>query len=72
MANPDKNRLFAEALKQKLPNIVTQAMDLNGYPAIIVKKEGIKHLALTLKDNSEYEFNVLDRKSTRLNSSHRL
>ena len=59
LGTQEQNRAFAENLKQKFPNVVIEALDLKGYPAVVIKKEGIKSLASALKNNPEYDFNVL-------------
>jgi NADH-quinone oxidoreductase subunit C len=49
----------AERLKQRFPNIVTQTLDLRGIPAVVVKKEGLKDLMLVLKNDPQFDFNIL-------------
>ncbi|MGH7197828.1 MAG: NADH-quinone oxidoreductase subunit C [Candidatus Omnitrophota bacterium] len=50
---------LAERLKQKFPNIVLDAFDMRGIPAAVVRKEGIKSLAASVKTDPEFQFNVL-------------
>jgi len=50
---------LAEDLKQKFPNIVLEAFDLRGIPAAVVRKEGIKGLAASVKTDPEFQLNVL-------------
>jgi NADH-quinone oxidoreductase subunit C len=50
---------LAERLKQKFPNIVLDAFDMRGIPAAVVRKEGIRSLAASVKTDPEFQFNVL-------------
>jgi NADH-quinone oxidoreductase subunit C len=50
---------LSQRLKDKFPNIVIEAGDVSGIPAVVVKKEGIKSLAMALKTDPEFQFTLL-------------
>lgn len=54
-----ENKSLAEAIKHKFPNIVIETLDLKGTPCVVIKKEGIRGLAASLKNDAEFQFNVL-------------
>ena len=50
---------LAEQVKNKFPNIVTEALIDKGDEVIRVKREGIKDLFLHLKNDPDFAFNML-------------
>ena len=50
---------LAETIKLKFPNLVEAALSENGDESIIVKKEGVKAICAGLKNDPEFEFNML-------------
>ena len=50
---------LSESLKVKFPNVVLEAVENHGHQMIVVKKEGIKNIAATLKNDSAFGFNML-------------
>ena len=54
-----ENSGLAKRIKSKFPNVVTEALSLNGDPAVVVKKEGIRALAASLKMDPDFQFNIL-------------
>ena len=50
---------ISEQIKTKFPNLVLDALENKGYPVIVIKKEGIKNIAATLKNDPAFDFNVL-------------
>ena len=50
---------LAEQIKSKFPNLVLEAVENRGDQAIVIKKEGIKNIAATLKNDPAFDFNVL-------------
>ncbi len=50
---------LAEQLKQRFPNFVLEAAENRGDQVIVIKKEGIKAIAVALKNDLESPFNVL-------------
>ena len=47
------------AIRSKFPNLVLEAVENHGDPMIVVKKEGIKNIAATLKSDPAFGFNML-------------
>ena len=52
------NSLF-EQIKNKFPNLVLEAVENRGDQVVVVKKEGIKNISSTLKNDSAFGFNML-------------
>jgi NADH-quinone oxidoreductase subunit C len=50
---------LGELIKQKFPNLVIDATFSHGDPTIIVKKDSIKALGTALKNDPEFQFNML-------------
>ena len=50
---------LAEQIKLKFPNLVLYALDNKGDQMIIIKKEGIRDIAAALKNDAQFQFNVL-------------
>ena len=50
---------LSENIKFKFPNLVLEATENHGDPVIVLKKEGIKHIASVLKSDSAFGFNML-------------
>lgn len=50
---------LAEQIKSRFPNVVLDAFDNKGDQMIVIKKEGIKDICFALKNDSEFQFNVL-------------
>ena len=50
---------LAQQVKQKFPNLILEAFDNKGDQMVVVKKEAIKNIAATLKNDPEFQFNVL-------------
>jgi len=50
---------LAETLKQKFPNVVLEAFDMRGIPAAVIRKDGIKNIAASVKTDAEFQLNVL-------------
>ena len=50
---------LAEQLKERFPAVVTEAADLQGFPLIYAKPEGIRELSDALKADPEFQFDLL-------------
>ena len=50
---------LAHDVKTTHPNLVTEATVLNGSETVIVKPEGIKQLALSLRNSADFKFEML-------------
>ncbi len=50
---------LAEAVKAKFPNLVLEALDNHGDPVVIVKKEGVRNICASLKNDPEFGFSML-------------
>lgn len=50
---------LAERVKNKFPNLVSEALLNHGDAMIVVKKEGVRNLCTELKKDAEFDFNVL-------------
>ena len=50
---------LAEQIKSKFPNLVLDALDNKGDQMIIIKKEGTKDIMTVLKNDAQFQFNVL-------------
>ena len=50
---------LTEKIRSRFPNLVLDAFDNKGDQMIVVKKEGIKDICSALKNDSEFQFNVL-------------
>ena len=50
---------LAEAVRSKFPNLVLETADPHGDPVVIAKREGIKALLTSLKNDPEFQFNIL-------------
>ena len=50
---------LAQQVKHKFPNLILEAFDNKGDQMVVVKKEAIKNIAATLKNDPEFQFNVL-------------
>ena len=50
---------LGQQVKTAYPNLVAEALVLNGSETVIVKPEGIKPLALSLRDSANFKFEML-------------
>ena len=50
---------LSQQVKTAHPNLVTEALVLNGSETVIVKPEGIKQLALSLRNSADFQFEML-------------
>ena len=50
---------LAEQIKNRFPNLVLEAFQNHGDQMILIKKEGIKDVAMVLKNDPAYQFNIL-------------
>ncbi len=50
---------LAEQIKTKFPNLVLEAGVNRGYATVVIKKEGVKAFAESLKNSPGFEFNML-------------
>ena len=50
---------LAERVKNKFPNLVLEAVNIHGDPMIIVKKDGIRNICTHLKNDADFQFNML-------------
>ncbi len=50
---------LAEKVKMKFPNLVTEAIISEGRETVVARKEGLKALALSLKTDLDFQFNML-------------
>ncbi len=50
---------LAEQIKSRFPNLVLEAVENRGDQVIVIKKEGIKNIAATLKNDPVFGFNML-------------
>ena len=50
---------LAGQVKKRFPNLILKAIEDRGDQVILVKKEGIKDVALVLKNDPDYQFNIL-------------
>ena len=50
---------LAEATQKKFPNLILEAFENHGDRGVLIKKEGIKDLTTTLKNNPAFGFNML-------------
>ena len=55
---------LAERVKAKFPNLVQETLDQHGDQVIVIKKEAIKDLAASLKNDPEFQLDVLMDLST--------
>ena len=50
---------LAQKVKTKFPNVVLEAFVSHGAETVVVKKDGIKAFAVALRDDAEFQFNLL-------------
>ena len=50
---------LSESIKQKFPNLVVEALQDKGDEVIAVKKEAVKALCKALRDDENFQFNML-------------
>lgn len=53
------NTNLTEQIRSRFPNLVLDAFDNKGDQTVVIKKEGIKDICSVLKNDPEYQFNVL-------------
>ena len=50
---------LAKHIQSKFPNLVLDALENRGDQVIVIKKEAIKDISTALKNDAEFQFNVL-------------